>query len=78
MRQVHSCNLQELGLGRPMKAGKESVLGAISAIRNWRGRDWEKTREQQQAVAASLIAKPVSYTHLDVYKRQVLSSGAEK
>ncbi len=54
---VHSCYLQELGLGRPMKAGKESVLGAISAIRNWRGRDWEKTREQQQAVAASLIAK---------------------
>ena len=30
------------------------------------------------AVSALTIAAPVSYTHLDVYKRQILSSGTRK
>ena len=54
---VHSCYLQELGLGRPMKAGKESVVGTISAIRQWRHRDREAERKKQETIASRLIAR---------------------
>ena len=35
------------------------------------GRDFGVTRERVRQIEAKAIRKPVSYTHLDVYKRQV-------
>jgi D-glucosaminate-6-phosphate ammonia-lyase len=32
---VHACLYQEHGIGRPMKVGKEGVIGAITALERW-------------------------------------------
>ncbi len=32
---VRACHAQQRGIGRPMKAGKEAVVGAIAALRRW-------------------------------------------
>jgi D-glucosaminate-6-phosphate ammonia-lyase len=36
---VHACLYQEHGIGRPMKVGKEGVIGAIVALQAWADRD---------------------------------------
>lgn len=36
---IRACYLQETGIGRAMKAGKEAVAGTIAALRAWRERD---------------------------------------
>src|SRR5205823_10625590 len=38
---VRACMFQEKGIGRPMKAGKEDVIGAIAAIERWLALDRE-------------------------------------
>jgi L-seryl-tRNA(Ser) seleniumtransferase len=39
---VQACAYQERGIGRPMKAGKETVMGAIAALERWMGLDHAK------------------------------------
>ena len=41
---VRACYHQERGIGRPMKAGKENVAGAIAALEQWRDSDHEEIR----------------------------------
>jgi len=41
---VRACMFQEKGIGRPMKVGKEGVLGAIAAIERWALLDREAIR----------------------------------
>ena len=36
---VQACAYQERGIGRPMKAGKETVIGAIAALERWMALD---------------------------------------
>ncbi|QJP16854.1 aminotransferase class V-fold PLP-dependent enzyme [Starkeya sp. ORNL1] len=36
---VRACVIQRHGVGRPMKAGKEAVIGAIAAMQRWSRRD---------------------------------------
>ena len=36
---VRACYAQQRGIGRPMKAGKEAVVGTIAALRRWDGLD---------------------------------------
>ena len=47
---VRSCLAQEKGIGRPMKAGKEAVIGAITALARWQETD-------QRAAGAALDAR---------------------
>ncbi len=39
---VQACAYQERGIGRPMKAGKETVISAIAALERWMALDHEK------------------------------------
>ncbi|MBL9210285.1 MAG: hypothetical protein JNL92_07435 [Opitutaceae bacterium] len=48
---VRACLAQESGLGRPMKAGKEAVIGVIAALKRWRHADHAAARA---ALAARL------------------------
>jgi D-glucosaminate-6-phosphate ammonia-lyase len=43
---VETCLLQQHGIGRPMKVGKEGVVGAIAAIEAWRADDRAATQAQ--------------------------------
>lgn len=54
---VHACYLQEMGIGRLMKAGKEGILGIISAIENWMQRDHEGILQKQMEMAERFKSK---------------------
>ena len=39
--------MQNIGIGRLMKVGKESIFGAMSALQAWKGRDHEAIRNAE-------------------------------
>jgi uncharacterized pyridoxal phosphate-dependent enzyme len=41
---VRACYAQQRGIGRPMKAGKEAVVGTIAALSRWAGLDHDGQR----------------------------------
>lgn len=48
---VRAAYLQNMGIGRGMKIGKESIAGAIAALRQWQKRDHARIRaEERQAL----------------------------
>ncbi len=51
---VHACYLQELGIGRPMKVGKEGMISIISSINNWLTEDKDEIRSYQKRLADNL------------------------
>lgn len=46
---VRATFLQNMGIGRGMKVGKESILGAIAALEAWERRDHAAVRRTEQA-----------------------------
>jgi L-seryl-tRNA(Ser) seleniumtransferase len=46
---VRACYLQNMGLGRGMKVGKESIVGTIAALEAWEQRDHAAVRAVEQA-----------------------------
>jgi len=44
---IQACYMQNMGIGRVMKVGKESVFGAMSALKAWKGRDHEAIRNAE-------------------------------
>lgn len=46
---VRACVWQEKGIGRPMKAGKEGIVGAIAGIERWRAIDQDDLRARLRA-----------------------------
>jgi L-seryl-tRNA(Ser) seleniumtransferase len=56
---VRACHAQQRGIGRPMKAGKEAVVGAIAALERWARLDHaaiEAAVEARAARAAERLA----------------------
>lgn len=47
--RVRAAYLQNIGIGRGMKIGKESIAGAIAALRRWQSRDHAGIRAQEKA-----------------------------
>ncbi|MFK8251163.1 aminotransferase class V-fold PLP-dependent enzyme [Ancylobacter terrae] len=54
---VAACATQRFGVGRPMKAGKEAVIGAIAALERWRARDHAAEQAAVCARAGALAAR---------------------
>lgn len=52
---VHACYMQEMGIGRPMKAGKECMISIMSCIDHWLSRDLEAIKRFQMDLAATII-----------------------
>ena len=46
---VRAAYAQSRGIGRPMKAGKEAVVGAIAALRRWMALDHAAIRQQVES-----------------------------
>ena len=44
MDSVQACMYQQHGIGRSMKPGKETVVGAIAAIERWEKTDWDSEK----------------------------------
>jgi len=56
---VRACHAQQRGIGRPMKAGKEAVAGAIAALERWAALDHagiEAAVEARARAAAKRLA----------------------
>ena len=54
---IHACFLQDMGIGRPMKVGKEGIAGAIFAIEEWRNRDPTAVHRQHRKMAESIRSR---------------------
>ncbi len=54
---AYACFLQENGIGRPMKVGKEGIIGAIEAIRQWQAQEWTRRRPQQQQMVTYMAQR---------------------
>jgi L-seryl-tRNA(Ser) seleniumtransferase len=54
---IRACYLQNWGIGRAMKVGKESIAGLIAAIERWYSRDLNAETGRYAAVTALLAAK---------------------
>jgi uncharacterized pyridoxal phosphate-dependent enzyme len=56
---VRACYAQQRGVGRPMKAGKEAVMGVISALERWESLDHARIEafvEEKARIAKSRLA----------------------
>lgn len=54
---VRACHAQQRGIGRPMKAGKEAVVGAIAALRRWMAIDHAEVQGEVAARAETLVRR---------------------
>lgn len=54
---VRACYAQQRGIGRPMKAGKEAVVGAIAALERWAALDHAALEAAVEAGARAAAAK---------------------
>jgi len=54
---VRAGYLQNLGIGRGMKVGKEGILGAIAALEAWPRRDHDAERRREEARVALLRSR---------------------
>ncbi|MCI6375861.1 MAG: aminotransferase class V-fold PLP-dependent enzyme [Clostridiales bacterium] len=54
---IHACYMQEMGIGRPMKVGKEGIISVITSIEHWLARDEEAIRRTQTARAEEIRAE---------------------
>jgi L-seryl-tRNA(Ser) seleniumtransferase len=49
-KYVKNIYLQNLGIGRGMKVGKEAIFAAIIGVENWYKRDWKKEIDNQNKI----------------------------
>ena len=49
-KYVKNIYLQNLGIGRGMKVGKEAIYAAIIGVENWYKRDWKKEINNQNKI----------------------------
>ncbi len=54
---VRACYAQQRGIGRPMKAGKEAVMGAIAALERWERQDHAAIEAAVEARARAAAAR---------------------
>ncbi len=53
---VQAAYLQNHGIGRQMKVGKEGIVGALAALRAWGERDHQAVRAREEAVVAGWMS----------------------
>lgn len=53
---VHACFLQEMGIGRPMKVGKEGIVSIMASIDHWLNRDEAAVTAFQTKLADTIAA----------------------
>ncbi|HIW54924.1 MAG TPA: aminotransferase class V-fold PLP-dependent enzyme [Candidatus Ruthenibacterium merdigallinarum] len=51
---VHACFMQEMGIGRPMKVGKEGIVSIMASIDSWLSRDSAAIEKRQQRLADTI------------------------
>ncbi len=52
---VQACFLQEMGIGRPMKVGKEGIISIMASIEQWMKRDAQAIQARQTDMAEKAV-----------------------
>lgn len=73
---VYACFLQDNGIGRPMKVGKEGMIGAIQAMKEWETRDWEARERKQMKIVHAMAERLQGIPGVQVEVEQTSSTGA--
>jgi L-seryl-tRNA(Ser) seleniumtransferase len=63
---VRACYAQQRGIGRPMKAGKEAVMGTIAALERWASLDHAAIEAAVEAKARDAASRLAGIPGLDV------------
>ena len=66
---IEACELQQRGIARAMKVGKESIVGLLVALEQYGGRDATADRARHNAVVGSLEQQLAGVTRLRVYRK---------
>lgn len=53
---VHACFMQEMGIGRPMKVGKEGIVGIMASIDRWMNRDKAAIAARESKLANTIAS----------------------
>ena len=65
---IRACYLQNRGIGRGMKVGKETIIGVSAALTAWKSRDHEGIRARERAALdlwlTALADRPASWQPL--------------
>lgn len=65
---VRSCLMhQHAGIGRPMKVGKESIVGVMAALDRWERTDHDETRGRRREIVQSLYDGLLGVSGLSVH-----------
>ena len=54
---IRSAYLQNRGIGRHMKVGKEGIVAAMAALEAWSGRNHELMQERERSIVAEWLAR---------------------
>ncbi len=54
---VRACYLQNYGIGRAMKVGKEGILGCVAAVESWYGRNGRPRPDAWQRISGTLASQ---------------------
>lgn len=67
---VRNAYLQNRGIGRPMKVGKEGIVGAMAALEAWRERDHQAVKKQEATHLQHWqeVLSQVPGLHLEIHK----------
>lgn len=73
---VYASFLQDNGIGRPMKVGKEGMIGAIQAMEDWKNRDWQAREKEQMEKVHYMAERLKGIPGVQVEVEQTSSTGA--
>lgn len=67
---IEACELQFQGIARPMKVGKEQILGLLYALQLYEERDKGEVDEEMKAINSLLLSQLQQHSSLDVQLRE--------
>ncbi len=66
---IEACELQQRGIARAMKVGKEAIVGLLVALEQYAARDLAADRARQSAVVGALETQLAAVSRLRVYRK---------
>jgi D-glucosaminate-6-phosphate ammonia-lyase len=66
---IEACELQQRGIGRAMKVGKESIAGLLVALGHYAGRDAAADQARQNALVGAISQRLTGIPRLHIYRK---------
>ncbi len=66
---IEACELQQRGIARAMKVGKEAIVGLLVALENYAVRDAAADQARQDALVGALAQRLTGIPQLNIYRK---------